>query len=165
VFHEDFEYGILECAATKKTDASTLQGRIIATGFACYGMPFIRYDVGDIGIWKQASCACGRESKVLVGVVGRVEDYVVTPEGSRIMRFDYIFKDAGNIQEAQVVQRELGSICLRIVRRPSFSAADEDLLRKEIRERVSPRLSVQFEYLDEIEREPNGKFSAVKSFL
>lgn len=165
VFHEDFEYGILECEDPETVDTNTRRGRIIATGFAGYGMPFIRYDVGDIGTWKQVDCACGRKSRVLAKIDGRVEDYVVTPEGRRIVRFDYIFKDTEDVKEAQVVQREMGSICLRIIRRPSYSSSDEDLLRREIRDRVSSRLSVTFEYVDEIEREPNGKFRAVKSLV
>jgi phenylacetate-CoA ligase len=128
-------------------------------------MPFIRYDVGDIGTWSSVPCACGRQSRVLSHIDGRVEDYVITPEGRRIMRFDYIFKDTHNIQEAQVVQKEPGCICLRIVRRSTFTLSDEKLLRDEISSRISAKFQVEFEYVDEIEREPNGKLRAVKSLL
>jgi phenylacetate-CoA ligase len=165
VFHEDFEFGILECSDAQLVDPDTEQGRILATGFSTYGMPFIRYDVGDIGTWKSMHCPCGRDSKVLVKINGRIEDYVITPEGRRILRFDYIFKDTHHIRDAQVVQKELGAICLRIVRRPAYSQADEDQLRQEIRDKISSRLLVAFEYVDEIEREPNGKIRAVKSLL
>jgi len=164
VFHEDFEYGILECNSPD-VEANTQQGRVIATGFASYGMPFIRYEVGDIGTWKSMKCGCGRISKVLTKVDGRIEDYVVTPEGRKIMRFDYIFKDTQNVRRAQVVQKELGSICLRIVRRPSYSTSDEELLRQEVRNKVSSKLFVHFEYVDEIEPESTAKIRAVKSFL
>jgi phenylacetate-CoA ligase len=165
VFHEDFEYGILECGEPMETAASVQRGPIIATGFANYGMPLIRYKVGDSGAWKSSVCACGRRSKVLTQIVGRLEDYVVTPEGRRIMRFDYVFKDTQNIREAQVVQREPGSICMRIVRRPGYSVKDEKLLREETRNTVSAKLKVEFEYVEEIEREANGKMRAVRSFL
>jgi len=165
LFHEDFEYGILECVDPEQIDETKTRGRIVATGFASYAMPFIRYDVGDIGIWEKVVCPCGRQSKVLTRIEGRLEDYVITPEGNKIMRFDYIFKDTHHIKEAQVIQRELGSICLRIVRRPEYNTRDEAFLREEVKRRVSPRLKVQFEYVDEIEREPNGKFRAVKSLL
>ena len=96
---------------------------------------------------------------------GRIEDYVVTPEGRKIMRFDYIFKDTRNVRHAQVVQKELGSICLRIVRRPSYSSSDEELLRQEVRNKVSSQLFVNFEYVDEIESESTAKIRAVKSLL
>jgi phenylacetate-CoA ligase len=165
MFHEDFEFGILECEEPKSLDAETQQGRIVATGFSSYGMPFIRYDVGDIGTWKSVTCPCERNSKVLTQINGRVEDYVLTPEGGKILRFDYIFKDTENVRDAQVVQKQKGSICLRIVRRPVYSQADEELLRKEIKNRISSKLLVDFEYVDEIERESNGKIRAVKSLI
>lgn len=165
VFHEDFEYGILECGEPESIDGQTEQGRIIATGFAGYGMPFIRYDVGDIGTWKHIACPCGRKANVLTKINGRIEDFVITPEGRKILRFDYIFKDTREVRDAQVMQKEIGSIILRIVRRPSYSQTDEERLRQEIREKISPALAVEFEYVNEIEREANGKIRAVKSLL
>jgi phenylacetate-CoA ligase len=165
VFHEDFEFGILECVESKSIDGAAQQGRIIATGFGSYGMPFIRYDVGDVGTWVDAACECGRSSKVLTRIDGRVEDFVITPEGRKILRFDYVFKDAHNVRDAQVVQRELGSICLRVARRPEYSTRDEHQLRREIADKISAQLIVEFEYVDEIEREPNGKIRAVKSLI
>ncbi|MEN3334563.1 MAG: hypothetical protein V7641_3928 [Blastocatellia bacterium] len=165
LFHEDFEFGILECGNAERIDEQTQQGRILATGFASQAMPFIRYDVGDIGTWQFCDCLCGRQSNVLNRIDGRIEDFVITPEGRRILRFDYVFKDTQNIRDAQVVQREASGICLRIVRRAGYSLADEELLRREIRDCVSVRLAVEFEYVDEIEREPNGKIRAVKSLI
>jgi phenylacetate-CoA ligase len=165
VFHEDFEYGILECGEPQSLHEQTRQGRIIATGFSGYAMPFIRYDVGDIGTWKNIECACGRQSKVLTKINGRIEDFVVTPEGRKILRFDYIFKNAHQVRDAQVVQKNPGSIVLRIVRRSAYSQKDEETLRQEIRQKISSALAVEFEYIGEIEREPNGKIRAVKSLL
>lgn len=165
LFHEDIEFGILECGNAEQIDDHTRQGRIIATGFAGQAMPFIRYDVGDIGTWQSTSCPCGRMANVLTRINGRIEDFVITPEGRRILRFDYVFKDTQNVRDAQVVQREPNGICLRIVRRAGYSAADEELLRRQIRDCVSARLTVEFEYVDEIDREPNGKIRAVKSLL
>jgi phenylacetate-CoA ligase len=165
VFHEDFEYGILECEEPLSHNDGSVQGRIIATGFASYAMPFIRYDVGDMGTWVREKCSCGRCSASLLKINGRVEDYVITPEGGHIMRFDYIFKDSLNIKEAQVVQYKPGAICIRIVRRSGYCQEDEKYIRQEIQNKISPSLAVEFDYVNTIEREPNSKFRAVKSFL
>src|SRR5262249_5848007 len=151
LFHEDFEYGILECGDAEMVDSGTRRGRIIATGFGSFAMPFIRYEVGDIGTWKSTKCSCGRSSDVLTQIDGRMEDFVLTPEGRKILRFDYVFKDSVNVSDAQVVQKERGSIALRIVRRSSYSARDEEKLRTQIKHRVSAMLFVEFEYVDEIE--------------
>jgi len=167
VYHEDPEFGIVECVDPVPLGEGRIKGRIVCTGFANPAFPFIRYDTGDIGIWADpaSACPCGRKSRVLLSIEGRIDDYVVTPEGNRIMRFDYIFKDAGSVRESQVVQEKPGEIVVKIVRRPSYSTRDEESISKEIHHWISPRLGVRFQYVDEIEREGNGKFKAVKSLM
>jgi phenylacetate-CoA ligase len=81
------------------------------------------------------------------------------------MRFDYIFKHTVNVRECQVVQDRIGEIRLRIVRGPDYRREDERFLETEIHKWISRTLKVEFEYVTEIERESNGKFRAVKSFL
>jgi len=165
VYHEDFEFGILECQPDDRLGAK--QGKILCTGFACPEFPLIRYDVGDIGTWTEESyeCRCGRHSAVITSIDGRIEDYVLTPEGRKIMRFDYIFKDTKHVKESQVIQKEKGGIIIKLVQRSSYSTDTEAEIRDMIHEWISPQLEVDFEYVPEIDREPNGKLRAVKSFL
>jgi phenylacetate-CoA ligase len=167
VYHEDFEFGIVECVDPRPAGDGRVSGRIVCTGFASPDTPLIRYDVGDVGIWEdpRRSGSCVRRSAMLIAVEGRSDDYVVTPEGARIMRFDYLFKDTQHIREAQIVQREVGAITVRVVRRNGYSSRDETIVREEVRRWISPTLAVSFEYLDEIPRKPNGKFQAVISRL
>jgi phenylacetate-CoA ligase len=167
VYHEDFEFGIIECVDPRPAGNGRVTGRIVCTGFASHDAPLIRYEVGDIGIWDDPGrgCPCGRHSAVLTSIDGRRDDYVVTPEGARIMRFDYLFKDTHSIREAQIVQTEPGSIVLRIVQRGGYTTRDESVLRDEVRQWISPTIGVSFEYVDEIPRQPNGKFRAVISTI
>jgi phenylacetate-CoA ligase len=167
VYHEDFEFGVLECVDPQPCGDGRVRGKIICTGFANPDFPFIRYDTGDTGTWETSElrCSCGNQSRALAGVEGRTEDYVITPEGARIMRFDYVFKDTVNVKEAQVVQERLGAIKMRIVKRAEYGILDERFIASEIKRWISPRLEINFEYVDEIERENSGKFKAVKSRL
>ncbi len=164
LFHEDFEYGILECN-NGIVNGNYITGEVIGTGFTNLAMPFIRYKIEDTATWVNTNCKCRRKSKTILKVEGRNEDYILTPEGNRILRFDYIFKDMHNITEAQVIQRELGEIIIKIVRRTNYSISDEKRLKNEVKTRVSPQLAVRFEYVNEIARERTGKFRAVKSYL
>jgi phenylacetate-CoA ligase len=165
VFHEDFEYGILECYNPQINGDGTKTGEILATGFTNLAMPFIRYRVGDTATWTKEKCRCGRVSKSITTINGRNEDFIITPEGNKILRFDYLFKDTINIVEAQIVQRKLGEIIIRIVKGPRYSETEEKLLIKEVYSKISQKLTVAFEYVSEIEREHTGKFRAVKSYL
>jgi phenylacetate-CoA ligase len=164
-FHEDFEYGILECYNPQKNDDGSITGEILATGFTNLAMPFIRYRVGDTATWIEKECECGRKSKIIREINGRSEDYILTPEGNKILRFDYIFKDTINVVEAQVIQKKLGEIIIRVVKRSNYTEKDENVIRKEVHDKISPKLNVIFEYPSVIERERTGKFRAVKSFL
>lgn len=166
-YHEDWEFGVLECGDPETLPDGRVRGRILATGFACPEFPMLRYEVGDTGVWAPPGerCACGRHSAVLEGIEGRMDDFVVTPEGGRIMRFDYLFKDTPSVREAQVVQHRPESITLRLVRRPDFDTRTEAFLRGEVARWISPTLGVEFEYVDAIPRQPNGKFRAVLSHL
>ena len=164
VYHEDFEFGVLEGIELQPGNAAK---SILCTGFANDAFPLIRYEVGDAGVWQDTAqaCPCGRSSRTLLRIEGREDDYVITPEGTRIMRFDYVFKDALNVKEVQVVQEQVGEITIRLVRRPEYGTADEVEISREIHRWISPRLAVQFQYVAEIERQQNGKFRAVVSKL
>jgi phenylacetate-CoA ligase len=162
LYHEDFEFGHLECYNGYRTPEGTT-GEILATGFSNLGMPFLRYRVGDTATWSDKDCDCGLHSTVLTNIEGRSEDYVLTPEGTKILRFDYIFKDTSSIRECQIVQKELNSIIIRIVKRDNYKIEIETFLRNMVKQWISPRLTVNFEYINEIPRTASGKFRAVIS--
>jgi phenylacetate-CoA ligase len=164
VYHEDFEFGIVEGVELQPGNPAK---SILCTGFASHEFPFIRYEVGDTAVWQDDAkeCPCGRKSRVLLRIEGRRDDYVITPEGTWVMRFDYVFKDLLNAKEVQIIQDRLGEITVRVVRRPAYSTNDEVTIRREMKRWISPTLEVQFEYVSEIERESNGKFRAVLSRL
>lgn len=96
-----------------------------------------------------------------MGIDGRDEDYVVTPESGHNMRFDYIFKSTHHVQEAQVVQEKLGGIIVRFVDRDGYYVDEESRIGTLISELVSQAIAVKFEYMEEIEHTARGKFRAV----
>ena len=163
VYHEDFEFCIMEGVQRDPGDAFKT---IVCTGFACDAFPFIRYEVGDTATWQDGKhCACGRNSATLLRIDGRSDDYIVTPEGARIARLDYLFKDSLNVKEAQIIQDQPGGITIVLVRRPTYASKDEAKIRRDVQTWLSPLLDVTFQYVDEIPREANGKFRAVLSRL
>lgn len=166
-YHEDFEFGVLECVPDGQEVAEGDRGRIVCTGFLSKEYPFIRYEVGDVGVWypKEDRCSCGRQSRGLAYIDGRVDDCVITPEGHRVMRFDYIFKDTAAVRECQVVQEQLGSVIFRIVRRGDYSLKDEATIRELVKRYISESIVVEFEYPSELPRTAAGKLTAVVSAL
>jgi phenylacetate-CoA ligase len=140
-------------------------GTMICTGLNNLAMPFIRYRVGDVAQPKAGECPCGCAFPLIDRVVGRVEDYIRTPDGRSIGRLDHLLKDVTHVREAQIVQKEIHAIVLRIVRRAGYSAQEEQIIRTEARLRLGDALRIQFEYVDSIERTANGKFRFIISEL
>ncbi|HEB91095.1 MAG TPA: phenylacetate--CoA ligase family protein [Deltaproteobacteria bacterium] len=160
--HVDMEFGIVEVEAEEETE-DFVRGPLLVTGLGNDATPFIRYRVGDVGTLAKKPCDCGRPGDVFLDVDGRVEDYVVTPDGRWVGRLDHIFKDQLDIAEAQIVQAERASIEVRLVPRPSYDERAERRLIKEIRARLGDEIRIDVRCVDEIAREANGKFRAVKS--
>lgn len=141
-------------------------GRIVATGLVNTSSLFIRYDTGDIGSLSGERCPCGRDNlPVLASLEGRVEDVVRTPEGRELTRLDKLFTNLAGIDCAQVVQPEPDRLLIRLM---VSVDADRKSIEREIAGRSVSfvgRMILEFEYVDEIPREPNGKFRAVVSLL
>lgn len=160
--HVDMEFGIVEVEVEEETE-DWVRGPLLVTGFANDATPFIRYRVGDVGTRSKWPCPCGRPGEVFLDVDGRIEDYVVTPDGRWIGRLDHIFKAQLDVAEAQILQETEAAIEVRFVPRRSFDARAEKELLKEIRSRLGDEIAIELVRVDEIPREANGKFRAVKS--
>lgn len=162
LLHLDMEFGIVEVEATEETE-DWVRGALLVTGFANDATPFIRYRIGDVGTRSKHPCPCGRAGEVFLDVDGRIEDYVVTPDGRWIGRMDHVFKEQLEIAEAQILQEDASAIEVRIVPRSGFDAAAEASVLQEIRSRLGDEIRVDLKRVREIPREANGKFRAVKS--
>jgi len=160
--HVDMEFGIVEVEVEEEGD-DFVRGPLLVTGFANDATPFIRYRIGDVGTRSKRPCACGRPGDVFLDVDGRIEDYVVTPDGRWIGRLDHVFKGELDVAEAQILQETPAAIEVRIVPRPTWDARAERALMKELRSRLGDAIAIELVRVDEIPREPNGKFRAVKS--
>ena len=157
-YHEDFEFGHFELA-----DSASQTGKLLVTGFRNLGMPFIRYEIGDTATIADEQCACGLHSASYSDIDGRNEDYILTPEGQRLTRLGYLFKDT-NYFEAQIIQEEIDSIIIRAVLRKDTNVEEaEDTLIEEVHKHFSSKLKVNFEYVDKIPRTKTGKFKFIIS--
>lgn len=166
-YHEDFEFGLIEyCNPIKELDG-TVSYDIICTGFTNYAFPLIRYKIGDRAVLKEENneCLCGRSSRQIECIVGRIEDYIVTPEGNKIMALPVVYSTLSSIKEVQAIQYYVDEVILKIVRRNGYNSDDENYLRSEFKRLISPSLRLSFQYVDSIDREPNGKFRVIKSYI
>ena len=160
-YHIDMESGVVELVEMPGAP-STLR-RICLTGFYNLAMPLIRYDIGDIATMGDTKCSCGREAPCVEKIDGRIESYVITPDGRQLGRLDFLFKDTEQIKEAQLVQDSPDRVLVRIVKREGYGDDDTCHLMKNLRKYLGNVIEIDLEYVPQIAREANGKFRQIVS--
>jgi phenylacetate-CoA ligase len=139
------------------------EAELVCTGFGNAAMPLIRYRIGDTAVGGGPPCRCGRSTPTVRAIMGRMEQYVVTPSGRLVGRLDHVFKDALAVKEAQLIQDRPDHLRIRMVCRDGFGPPDEARIAQHLRERLEPGMSWTFERVAAIPRGPNGKFPFVIS--
>lgn len=167
VYHEDFEFGLLEPYNIEQLSDGKISGEILTTSFSNIAIPLIRYQVGDVATWAKMDCKCGRYSTVISNIEGRIEDSVITPEGFRISRLDTIWEDTNHVIEAQIVQDKLNHVILRVVKDERFSKKDEMKILQNAEMCLTPKMVIDIEYIEapQLEKTNAGKFKSVVSLL
>ena len=138
---------------------------LVGTNFTNINFPMIRYEIEDVAMREETGCSCGKPGRVLARIDGRLEDYIVLRNGSRIGRLDHIFKDLTNIREAQLVQSKVGEVTIRLQVASDYGAEDENMLLRESRRRLGNDTKIELEYVSSIPRTPSGKLRFVVSQL
>jgi phenylacetate-CoA ligase len=160
-YHVDMEFGVVEFLPLDGAPANVR--RIVCTGFNNPVMPFIRYNIGDLATIGDNQCPCGRVSPTVERIDGRIESYIITPDGRQLGRLDFPFKTTTSIEEAQFIQDMLDHVTVKVVRNDTYTREDEVKLRNNLRVYLGDQIRIDIEYVKEIPREPNGKFRQIVS--
>jgi phenylacetate-CoA ligase len=161
LLHVDEDFAAVEFLPVVGSDRQ----RIVGTNLTNPITPLIRYETGDEATVAPFACQCGRPGRAVHSIDGRVEDYVVLPDGRRLGRLDHVFKDVVNVHEAQIVQRAVGELILRIVRGTRYTPNDEHEILGAMAERIGPETMIRIEYVPAVERSRTGKLRFVISEL
>lgn len=165
--HVSLDFGFLEILRPDGTPCRSGEiGEVIATGFANKNQIIVRYRVGDYASWSNMPCDCGRSAlPILDGVIGRIDDALLFPDGRRIARLDSIFKQLSGVRMSQIVQTALDSVEIRVVPAHDYDPSVAEELRRRFREYVGADVKVTVTCVPEIPRERSGKVRAVVSYV
>ena len=156
------EYGLVEFIDCKDREGYK---EIIGTSFINMSMPLIRYRTGDVVIPSEKECKCGRKSQMIDKIIGRLSEFVITPEGRYVGMMDCLYKGLKNFIEAQLIQEDRKNIRVKVVPDVDFSATDEANIIERVRVRVGCGMNISVEKVDSIRRTGNDKFRSVVSKL
>lgn len=134
-------------------------GRILVTDLTNFAMPFIRYEIEDVGVWSATSCRCGRAFPLLGNVLGRKSDFIVTPSGKLIHGefFTHLFYHLPDVTSFQVIQESLRFVRVQVVLRPNPADPGLEDLRRRIGQALGSEVSCEVATVAKIDRPPSGK--------
>ncbi len=158
-YHIHEEYSFVELQNdVDDTGLGENSAQIITTSFDNFAMPLIRYQTNDrVLLNNAASCGCSRTYKTIAKIIGRIEDAIITPEGRKVTRMDVPFKYSPGIQEAQILQNNVNSIEVKIIKSSDFQQVDIDTLLHHLQQRLGDSMKINFHYVADIPLGPNGK--------
>lgn len=127
-------------------------GRIIITNLNNYAMPLIRYDLQDIGSYREDQCTCGRNLSRLASIQGRDSDIIQTPSGDLIVVefFVILFEYFCGVNQFQIIQESKEHMTVNLVVNEKFSNNDYANIQSRIREKMGPEVSIEYQFKDEI---------------
>ncbi len=124
-------------------------------------MPLIRYEVGDLAVWGDAPCPCGRGLPLISHVVGRTADFLVRADGGLVAGVSLIEKTLTalpGLLQMQIEQNELLTVDVRVVTTGEFDAGSEARLRQELGAAFGPETAFRVHHVDAIAPTGRGKY-------
>jgi phenylacetate-CoA ligase len=128
-------------------------------------MPFIRYTIGDMGVYETSTCTCGRGLPVLREVVGRVEDFLVDAEGEFMYGgiFDNVIQTRPEIVRYQVYQPDRRHVEVRLVCNREVDQVWLEGVRGELQSHFGAPMQISLQVVDRIPLTSAGKHRFVVS--
>lgn len=142
------------------------RNELLITDLDNFAMPLIRYWNGDEAEISKDLCTCGRKSKLIRQIRGRVVDYLYGENGSKL-HSSYLWKalyESGiaqrrNLIKFQMLQKDKSLLTLRYVG-DQFDQIDMVTFRDLMIDKLGP-IKVEFIKEHDIENASSGKFRPV----
>ena len=143
-------------------------GRVVITSLYNKAHPFIRYDIGVIGMLAKDSSL---KTPILETLIGRTNDIAYLPSGKKAagLTFYYITKsiieDDGNVKEFVIEQLQKDTFKIIYVSALPLSEDKIKMITKEMIQYLEDGLTILFERKERLERSKSGKLKQFSSLL
>lgn len=164
-YHINSDWLLVEFAkpGQKSLDANS---RIIVTSLYNYGMPLIRYEVGDTAKLLEKKCPCGRGLPLMGPLLGRIVDYFVLPDNRIVSPYAMTcaIENLEGMRQYQIKQKRKNYVTVNVVPSESFNSHIGNQVIAAL-ETVLPGATVEIRIVDAIEADQSGKCRVVISEL
>jgi len=151
---------LVEVLANGKPAAPGEPGEIVVTDLLNYGMPMIRYRIGDSGVLSERQCDCGRGLPLMDMVAGRTTDFLVTPAGALVSAayLAFVISQRPGLEHAMFIQNRPDHVVIKVVPGHGFTHADIDYLEQHLLKLMGASVTFSRELVNHIDRGPSGKY-------
>jgi phenylacetate-CoA ligase len=137
-------------------------GEIVITDLSNNCLPFLRYRIGDLAVAMDTTvtCACGRGLPRIGKIEGIVQAIIVGTNGNYVPGtfFAHLFKDYDYIiRQYQVLQEEVGSMVLKVIKAPAFNDEAFGEVLSELRKFLGADMKINVDFVDHIPMVRTGK--------
>jgi phenylacetate-CoA ligase len=140
-------------------------GEVTVTHLDAFGMPFIRYQTGDLARWASHACPCGRGLQAIRDIQGRKTDMLRTADGgvAHALSVIYVLRDEPAIRQFKVVQRPDLGLDVTVIADAAFDPPRQEKVRRMLQRRIGRGVAVRLILVDQIVPDPSGKHRYVVS--
>lgn len=144
------------------------EGRIVITSLFNKAHPFIRYDIGDIGILDTKSTP---KKPILQQLIGRTNDIAILPSGKKSpgLTFYYVTKsiieDDGNVKEFVIKQTKIDTFDIEYVSKTELNLEQIHKIEAAIALYLEDGLVFTFVRKEKLERSKSGKLKQFVSLV
>jgi phenylacetate-CoA ligase len=144
------------------------EGRVVITSLFNKAHPFIRYDIGDIGVLDPKSTA---KKPILQQLIGRTNDVAILPSGKKSpgLTFYYVTKsiieDDGNVKEFIIKQIKIDCFEIEYVSTTVLNKEQIQKIEAAIALYLEPNLFFKFIRKEKLDRNKRGKLKQFVSLL
>ena len=169
--HINWQNVIVEIFDDKKTytsyDNFYKRGILVITCLNNYGMPFIRYNLEDLGVFLDYRCECTNNSPLIKIEGGRICDqfYNINKEIISGHCFTRLVMSFMKINQIQFIQNSFTNFTVKIVKSTEDVQDEIDLIKYKIKELFGENTTIDFIFVNKIEKEASGKYRYTKSLL
>jgi len=144
------------------------EGKIVITSLYNKAEPFIRYEIGDIGVLSKDSTI---QKPILEKLIGRTNDIAILPSGKKAagLTFYYITKsiieDNGNVKEFIIEQHKKDTFKVIYVSSSEISEDKKIIIINEMETYLEKGLNINFERKNQLQRSKSGKLKQFSSLI
>jgi len=158
-YHVESDSIILEITKDGEVVSPGEEGEITVTNLDNRAMPFIRYNLEDLGILTNDECSCGNSFPLMKLTCGRKSDTIQLPSGRKVSagRVYFDLNLIPGIRQFQVIQEKIDQLVVKIVKNSKFTEENYNEIMQIFRQRLG-NLELDVLFVDNIQRDKSGKF-------